>query len=212
VAYDPQWDEPELHQQARRVLGVPADQPTSLQMVDQCAQSDTEPNWLPPKTPRTNEELLEWMNAPIAGASETRWGRAAAERKRAELADQERIKRLQQAEIADRVRKIAARPTQEEYSVMYGVGLDRTGRFAISHLKVRFEDEAPKNVMVRTDIPERTLMTAIARMYEVGGEMELDVQGLSTIHRYDVCENAQYTLYRVDTARRKWAKRILHPQ
>jgi hypothetical protein len=65
---------------------------------------------------------------------------------------------------------------------------------------------------VRTDIPEETLMAVIAAQYGVGGEMELDVQGLTTMYRYDVCSYARYTLYRVETALRKWPQRILRPQ
>jgi hypothetical protein len=56
------------------------------------------------------------------------------------------------------------------------------------------------------------LMTAIAEWYGVSGEMELDVQGLTTIHRYEVCEYTTYILYRVETARNLWPQRILRPQ
>jgi hypothetical protein len=45
VAYDPQWDEQEMHRRFRTVMGVPVGTDTHLVWVDQCAQSDTEPNW-----------------------------------------------------------------------------------------------------------------------------------------------------------------------
>jgi hypothetical protein len=125
---------------------------------------------------------------------------------RATMAEQEKARRQQEVEHAEQLRAMA----QRRRSVMYGPSIDKN--FSWTTLNVGYEDRERTQLEVRTDIPEETLMRAIAELYGVGGEMELDVKGLTTIARYDVCSYATYTLYGAETALRRWPKRILRTQ
>jgi hypothetical protein len=101
VGYTEEWGAEEIHQSARILFGIPVAQATTIHMVDQCAQSETEPNWLLKKAePETNEKLLDWMSAP-AGVAQ--WGLEAA-RMRATVAEQERQRLEQGTAHAARIR------------------------------------------------------------------------------------------------------------
>jgi hypothetical protein len=161
-----------------------------------------------PETPELdaqaiNDENMEWFNAPVAEAPSTQWGEEAAVRKREALAEQDRVRRQQEMARAVQVR---ARVKHREH-VMYGPRVDRN--FSCATLNIGFEDRPRGRLNVRTDIPEETLMVAIAEQYEVGGDMELVIDGLQGARWYDVCEYAQYTLYRVETILRLQPQRIL---
>jgi hypothetical protein len=201
VGYDPQWDETELHQCARRVMGVQNDQQATLQMVDQCAQSDAEPNWLLTKVePQTTEELLDWISAPVKS---TQLGADAVARMRETIAEQDKARRQQEVAQAAQVR---ARIRQRQH-VFYGTGIDKS--YSWNTLNIGFDNRPRQRLEVRTDIPEEILMAAIAEQYEVGGEMEFVVDGLAGAKWYDICEYATYTLYRVETILRLQPQRIL---
>jgi hypothetical protein len=93
---------------------------------------------------------------------------------------------------------------------MYGPGIDKS--FSRTMLNVGFEDRPRKTLEVRIDIAEETLMTAIAELYGVGGELQLHIEGIAAGGWYDVSSSAKYTLYRVDAILRIWPQYLLKPR
>jgi hypothetical protein len=289
VGYTEDEGADEIHQRARVLFGIPASLETTIDMVDQCAQSETEPNWLLRKRPETNEELVDWISAP-AGAAQ--WGPEAAARMRKTMAEQERERLYQAGGHAEEIRAAARRnhwkmygagvdpndmhvkldvgyeggerstlavlgsiskevlvaaiaercgvvsdeeleleiegvgpgrfvisgearytvrrKRQQSRETMYGPNIDRA--FSRTTLNVGFEDKQRRSLEVRTDIDEETLMTAIAEMYGVEGEMQLDIQGGAAVGGwFDVSSTAKYTLYRVEAILKIWPKYLLRP-
>jgi hypothetical protein len=108
------------------------------------------------------------------------------------------------------MRRVRAAGQEEKKAVMYGPLIDRS--FSRTTLSVSFEERRWRTLEVRTDIDEETLVTAIAELYGVEGEMQLDIQGGEALGGwFQVSSAAKYTLYRVATILRKWPQYLLRP-